>query len=343
MSHHLDSPASRRDPRLNVTDVYVFDGGDATVLTMMVNSSLAGAGRVAGFHPEGRYEFKVHLDGAAAEQLAYRFSFAPADASGAQRVTIDRLAGAEAGDDTAAGARIAEGQTGAAVTGAGVRAWCGAAADPFYLDLHHLTHILEGLQHEQPIDNGDWTPAQAASTFAGSQVSAIVLEIPHRDAELRPGRPIGVWAAAKLATDAGGWRQVNRAGIPMLWPLFRALGGDDDSPEYQRDTTARPADDPANDAGRVAAFVAAAVRRTGVSDPDGYGRTVAARLLPDVLPYQVGTAAAFAFAGFNGRALADNAPEVMYGLVTNSAVPTGLVAAAASETRQDKFPYVVPA
>jgi hypothetical protein len=57
----------------------------------------------------------------------------------------------------------------------------------------------------------------------------------------------------------------------------------------------------------------------------------------------VGTTAAFSFAGFNGRALADNAPEVMYGLVTNAAVPTGLVAAAASETRQDKFPYVVPA
>jgi hypothetical protein len=84
------------------------------------------------------------------------------------------------------------------------------------------------------------------------------------------------------------------------------------------------------------------VRPTGVSDPDGYGRAVAARLLPDVLPYEVATAAAFTFAGFNGRALADNAPEVMFGLVTNSAVPTGLMAAA-PETRQDKFPYIVPA
>jgi hypothetical protein len=42
------------------------DGDDPTVLTMIVNSSLAGAGRPAGFHPEGRYEFKIHLDGAAA-------------------------------------------------------------------------------------------------------------------------------------------------------------------------------------------------------------------------------------------------------------------------------------
>jgi hypothetical protein len=152
MSHHLDSPASRRDPRLNVTDLYAFDGDDATVLTMIVNSSLAGAGRPAGFHPEGRYEFKIHLDGAPAEQLTYRLSFAPEDGSGTQRVAIDRLAGPEAGDDSAAGARIAEGHTTEAISGSGVRAWCGAAADPFYLDLHHLAHILEGLQHEQQRD-----------------------------------------------------------------------------------------------------------------------------------------------------------------------------------------------
>ena len=247
MSHHLDSPASRRDPRLNVTDVYAFDSNDATVLAMIVNSSLAGADRIAGFHPEGRYEFKIGFDGTAAEQLTYRFSFAPTGASGAQHVAIDRLPGTKAGDDRATGARIAEGHTGEAISGSGLRAWCGAAADPFYLDLHHLAHILEGLQNELPIENGEWTPAQAASTFTGSQICAIVLEIPHSDTEVRPGRPIGVWAAAKLATNAGGWRQINRAGIPMMWPLFRALGGDDDSAEYHRDTTAQPADDQAND------------------------------------------------------------------------------------------------
>jgi hypothetical protein len=54
MSHHLDSPASRRDPRLNVTDLYLFDGQTGTVLVMVVNTSLAGPHRVPGFHPEGR-------------------------------------------------------------------------------------------------------------------------------------------------------------------------------------------------------------------------------------------------------------------------------------------------
>jgi Domain of unknown function (DUF4331) len=190
VSHHLDSPDSRRDPRLNVTDMYVFDSDSATVLTMIVNTSLAGAGRIADFHPEGRYEFKIHLDGAAAEQLTYRFSFGPADASGSQRVAIDWLAGTDAGDDRAAGTRIAEAGTAEAISGSGVRAWCGAAADPFYLDLHHLAHILEGLQNERPIEAGEWTPAQGGQHL-------------HRLADLRhrPGDPPRRHGAAAWPAD----------------------------------------------------------------------------------------------------------------------------------------------
>jgi len=42
VSHHLDSPASRQDPRLNLTDLYLFDGQTGTVLVMVMNTSLAG-------------------------------------------------------------------------------------------------------------------------------------------------------------------------------------------------------------------------------------------------------------------------------------------------------------
>ena len=128
----------------------------------------------------------------------------------------------------------------------------------------------------------------------------------------------------------------------MVWPLFRALGDAADSSEYLRDSAAHPADDRANDGARGGEMVSAAAGFTGTADPQAYGRLVAERLLPDVLPYRVGTPAAFSFAGFNGRRLADNALEVMYGLVTNSAVPTGLRSSAVAATRQDEFPHVVP-
>ena len=69
---------------------------------------------------------------------------------------------------------------------------------------------------------------------------------------------------------------------------------------------------------------------------------MAARLFPDVLPYVVGTPASYGFAGFNGRTLADNAPEAMLSLVTGTAVRSGLMPATAQGQRTAAFPYVVP-
>jgi hypothetical protein len=77
--------------------------------------------------------------------------------------------------------------------------------------------------------------------------------------------------------------------------------------------------------------------------PEDYGRAVAGLLYPDLLPYVIGTPAGYGFAGFNGRTLADNAPEAMLSLVTGTAVPSGLSPAVAAPQRDPNFPYVVPA
>ena len=343
MSHHLDSPSSRKDPRLNVTDIYVFDGTRGTVLAMVVNTSLAGEGRVPGFHPEARYELKVHLDAAPQEELTYRCTFGERDDRGGQDVTVHVLTGDDARDDGAAGTVVARGRTGEPLEGDGdLRAWAGAARDPFYLDFGQLGPLIGHLQGRTPITFDGWTPAAAASAFDDSRVEVIVLEVPTTDERLRDGRQVGVWGATVLATDAGGWRRTNRAGIPMVWPLFRAIGGDDDSEHYHTDTEGHPADDRAHDGERIREMVAAAARTTGTHHPKPHPKHVTPPQLTDLLPYRVGTAAEFGFAGFNGRTLADNAPEVMYSLITNSGFPTGLTSADAAQTRADEFPYVVP-
>jgi hypothetical protein len=171
-------------------------------------------------------------------------------------------------------------------------------------------------------------------------VNSIVLRIPHQDPALFPDRMIRVWSAAVLATDAGGWRQVGRAGLPMIWPIFR----DAESEAASQANETHPADDPVNYTKAIRDLVAGTIRRLGTSArPDAYAEGVAERLIPDTLPYQVGTAAIFGFTNFNGRTLGDNTPEVVFSLVTNSAVSTGLPPAATADTRSDAFPYVVPA
>jgi hypothetical protein len=69
----------------------------------------------------------------------------------------------------------------------------------------------------------------------------------------------------------------------------------------------------------------------------------ARELFPDVLRYAVGTPATYGFATRNGRTLADNAPEAMLSLVTNTAVPSGLKPSVSQHRRSDGVPHVVPA
>jgi hypothetical protein len=49
------------------------------------------------------------------------------------------------------------------------------------------------------------------------------------------------------------------------------------------------------------------------------------------------------FAARNRRTQADNAPEAMLSLVTNTAVPSGLKPSVASRQRSSTVPYIVPA
>jgi hypothetical protein len=190
------------------------------------------------------------------------------------------------------------------------------------------------------VDLSGWQPEQAQNSFTDTTVESIVLEVSHQHPVLRPGTHIGVWCTTKLATDAGGWRQINRAGYPMMWPIFWP----DDTRFTYPANTRHPSQDFDADGKNLAERVAAVVAAGGTSyDPHGYGETVARELFPDVLPYVVGTPATFGFATRNGRSPADNAPEVMLSMIAGTAVPSGLKPSVAEHLRQTTFPYVVPA
>jgi Domain of unknown function (DUF4331) len=340
VSHHLDTPLAAQTGQLYLDDLYVFPGEGSTVLVMDVNSNVNGLHSEPGFHPEARYEFKVHFDGADYETLTCRVSFAGPDADGRQALQLHTLTGQAARDDAAAGELVLEGRTGQTAAGNGARLWAGRIADSFYIDLSLLARINAAVKDGTAPDLSGWQPDKAQNSFAGSLVYSIVLEIPHSDPQLRPGARTGVWAATKLATDAGGWRQVNRAGHPMMWPIFWP----DDTHFTNPANTRHPSEDVSAAAGYIGGQVAAVVAAAGTSaDPRSYGQAVAADLFPDVLPYVVGTPAVYGFAARNGRTLADNAPEAMLSLVTSTAIPSGLTPAIAQHQRASTFPYVVPA
>ena len=267
-------------------------------------------------------------------------SFGEPDADGRQSLQLHALTGADARDDSATGELVLEGRTGETATADSIRLWAGRITDSFYIDLSLLAKVNAAVRT---------APRRTCPMAAGGREEQLRRHHRRRRSCSRspttsrccgPGPRIGVWAATKLATDAGGWRQINRAGHPMMWPIFWP-----DDIEFTNPANTRH---PSEDVDAAAKYIADRSRR---SSPPAARRTtrratarrVAAALFPDVLSYVVGTPAVYGFAGFNGRTLADNAPEAMLSLVTGTAVPSGLKPSVAKDQRSTAFPYVVPA
>jgi hypothetical protein len=342
MSHHLDSPIALQDIRLDITDLYVFRGEIGTVFVIDVCHSIFGEIPAPGYHPEGMYEFKIDLNGDAVEDLTYRFTFDARDANGKQRFALRRITGAAAVDPNAPGVLIAEGSTGeTVVNSAGVRVWAGKAGDPFWIEPDVLHAVGHAFQDGAKANLAGWDPAKAINHFAGQSVYAIVLEAP--DAELLAGagdnRRIGVWAVATLATDAGGWRSINRIGLPMIHPLFTQYNED----LGNRLNVGRPSDDFATYGALVVKEVADVVAAYGTSQaPRAYAEKVARRFFPNMLPYTVGTDATFGLAEWNGRTMTDNAPDVMFSIAANTPIHIGIGKESVVSKPSNVFPYVPP-
>jgi hypothetical protein len=340
MAHHLDSPLALQDIRLDITDLFVFRGEIGTVFVINVCHSIFGKVPTPGYHPEGMYEFKIDLDGDAVEDMTYRISFGERDPNGKQHLVLRRIVGAEAVDPHAAGSILAGGSTNETVTGPnGLRVWAGHAGDPFWIEPDVSHAVGHAFQDGTAIDLKGWEPSKAKNAFAGHSVYAIVLEVPDTDliASTSGSKRVGIWAVATLATDAGGWRPINRMGLPMIHPLFTQYNED----LGNRLNAGRPADDFATYGDQVAKAVAAVVAATGTSeDPQAYGQKVAHRFFPNILPYEVGTRASFGFVEWNGRSMTDNAPEVMFSLAANRAVSLGIGKDSVTSKPSSVFPYV---
>jgi hypothetical protein len=211
-----------------------------------VNSSLAGEDTRPGFHPEARYELRIHSDGAAIEELTYRVTFGDQDEAGRRACDY--------GHDR--------------------------RGDPFYVNLRLVHAINSAVRNGTKLDLDGWTPRHAHSDTAGTTINSIILELAHEDPHLGLDRDIGVWSTTKLPTDAGGWQQISREGHPMMWPIFRS-----DDTEYASDTNrTHPADEVFSEREHIARLVAGVVAANGTSeDPVAYGALVSQTLLPDVL------------------------------------------------------------
>jgi hypothetical protein len=273
------------------------------------------------------------------ENTTYQVTFGER-ISGRKSFTLRRVDGERVDDPGTDGVVFATGITDrGCVTEQGIRIWACRAGDPFWIEPDFLHAVGHALRDGTLVDLHERTSDPPQNLFAGHAVNSLVLEVP--DGEFVSGsaspRRIGARAVAWLATDAGGWRPINRAQLPMMHPLFtqfnEALGDSLNG--------GRPKEDFVRFGEVMAREVAGAVRASGTAaDADTYGRDFARRVLPNVSPYTVGTPAVFGYLQWNGRSLIDKAPDVMFSLACNRPIGLGIGKASVTSAPRDRFPYV---
>jgi hypothetical protein len=335
MSHHFDTKVAREDPSLNVCDFYLFDGAPGTTVMAMTVNPDAGLSASDIFHLEGLYAFRFDINHDLREEITFKVKFdAPNHKNGDEHVHVQQFEVRNAsGLDAhrgAAGELLITGKTGEVSTKGKIKAYAGIAPELFAGDAFALHGFLAAFYKEQRYDDAVWKHRE--NFFANRNVTAIVLEVP--TSLIGTGR-VHAWATVSLHGHAPE-TQVSRWGLPLITHLFLNDPGHQDVKEQFN--TALPSED----VGRFAKFIGEFSEKLSgyagsVINPKEYGKQVAARLCPTVLPYELGTQAAFDHAGFNGRPMGDDVMDVMLTLASNMPLADGV-----SPDRNritDEFPY----
>jgi hypothetical protein len=330
---HLDAPTVKHDGRIDINDIYVFQGQNAanTALVMTVNPA-AGLLSPTKFRPGALYEFKVDTGSNAIEDIALRVKFGGVRADGSQAISVFRASGPQARTG-AGGTPLGTGSTNHVINLAGGgRAWAGLADDPFFFDLARFQRFKATLLAGGGLaDLGglvDCTRTNPAPTnfFNGLNGSAIVIELP--DSAL--GGTIHLWGETSIEEN-GVRTQVERMGLPTINTVFNHTDAAKEA--YNR---AEPRNDVRDYSDDVSGVVELITSLAGTAaDPEAYGDAIAGVLLPDVITYN--TAQPANFAALNGRALSNDVIDVALTVVANTPLSDCV---GNDSTFRASFPYV---
>ena len=335
MSHHFDTKLAKEDPSLNVCDLYLFQGApDTTVMAMTVNPDVVLSAPDT-LHIEGLYAFRLDLTGDAREDVVFKFRFnEPRHVNGdehvhVQKFQVRRATGEAIGGDK--GELLIEGDTGKVHSQSGIRAFVGIAPEMFAADAVAMRNLQNAFYNEHRYD-GDAFLRHGQNFFDHRNITAIVLEVPNH---LIGQGTVHAWATVSLYGHAPEM-QVSRWGLPMITHLFLNDPGNQEVKETFNKSV--PSDDITLFSGYIADYTQKMTTYAGsVMNPEEYGKQMVSRLCPNTLPYELGTAAAFDVARFNGRPLGDDVQDVMLTLATNRPIQDG---AAPDRNRiRTEFPY----
>lgn len=308
---HRDSPAAEANSALDITDVYAFRSPantDNLVVAFGVNGLTAPTETDnVRFNADATYRLHVDTDGDLADDATVDVDF---DASTPQNFTISGLGDPITGSVTAAG------ESPEVVSVGGISAFAGPRDDPFFFDLVGFQNFVAGpyvpAAGLRAADGGD-----PADTFAGTNVSYIVIEIPITavtgESSLDTGT-IKAWVSASKGSE-----QLDRMGIPAINTALIPSDMKDDFNQGSPATDVAEFQDTARATAQGLRDAVDAVLDGPVGPQDGgplgdlTAEQVAGALIPDIVTIDLSQDVVFP----NGRRLEDDVIDVALQLVLN--------------------------
>jgi len=299
---HLEAPAVQMDGSTDINDLFLFQSPNNaanSVMILTVNPFAGSGNSGTTFNDNASYQFQFDNDGDAVADVTYSTTFSAA-VGGVQTYSVQ-----------SGGTTIATGSTGntaSAVIGGG-QVQAGNFDDPFFFDFNGFNNGLAF--------TGD-------DTFAGANVSAIVLEVPSAGF-IANSNNVGAQAVTELLTGA----RVDRIGRPAISTVLIPSG---DKDTYN-------AADPANDFATFGSDVNAAI--AGLSNQMN-ADALTGILLPDLLTYDVSNPNGYVPGVLNGRRLEDDVIDTSLEVLTGT-TGIGDDVDANDVAFRSVFPYLAPA
>jgi hypothetical protein len=317
---HRDAPRISETPPADINDVYIFTApGDSSrlVLVMTVNplSDRDFAGSYA-FSPRVLYRFAIDNTGGPAFERRIDITFSPPSAPGVQTFRA-RFPGGTVIDGDVTPPSTPNDPVIVEDVASGISIFAGPRDDPFFFDLVGLNRLRAGLTN----------PFRGIDSFAGFNLSAIVIELP-ADLLSDGGDEVAV-SGFTLRKNAQTFtvvdRRLDRMGVPVVNTVFIPFGLKD---EFNRSL-------PRNDENRFADEVQASLDAFGT--PDDNAEFLAAAVIPDLLRLDLTQPDGFP----NGRQLEDDVIDILLALIFPGG-PTTDGVDANDRAFLESFPYLAP-
>ncbi len=333
--HHFETKLAKEYPMYDMTDIYCFPSSNQGMTTFILNFNPQASPDSTFYknfgNKKGHRQLHIGYDKNMKKGISLGFSF-----SGNKiKIYAAPSANPELGNK---GKRIGKGKLNETIyLKNGMQVWTSIVKDPFNGNGEGIYAKMKPAVAKGEWDETAFSSLKGHDLFKGKNIVTIVVDIPNE----MLGDKIYYHASssAKIkGTEKGHghahWHRINRIGHVLLPHLYMETVSDS-----EKQNAGNILDDKERRANCMRMLEKYTTLAKSQSNPKAYAKKMTDMLLPDFIPYTIGTPASYNLPVINGRKLSDNAMDTALEILVGKPFPNYTDVNTANFTAT--FPYLI--